>query len=195
MGRTAVKSRKTRETEVSISIDLDGAGKSAVSTGVGFFDHMMELFSRHGLFDLTVEVRGDLNVDSHHTVEDTGIVLGQAIREALGDKLGVKRYGSSFVPMDESLAFCALDLSSRPCLVFEGSLPAERVGEFETGLVEEFFRAVAVNAAVTLHLKIMYGTNAHHMIEALFKAFARALSDASRIDERIKGVMSTKEVL
>jgi len=192
MERKAQISRKTGETEIKLDINLDGSGKSSIDTGVGFLNHMLELFAKHGLFDLEVGAKGDLHVDAHHTVEDVGIVLGQAIKEALGDKKSIKRYGSCFVPMDESLALVALDLSGRPFLVFDVNLPAEKLGNMETELVEEFFRAVAFNAGMNLHIKLLYGSNTHHIVEAIFKAFGRALDQAVTIDERINGVMSTK---
>ena len=195
MSRNAQIDRKTNETDIILSIDLDGTGKSGISTGIGFFDHMLELFAKHGLFDLKVKAEGDLNVDTHHTVEDTGIVLGQALKEAMGDKKSIKRYGAAYVPMDEALAMVALDLSGRPFLVFEAQFSSEKVGEMETELVEEFFRAVAYNAGINLHVKVFHGNNNHHIIEALFKAFARALDEATRQDSRIEGVMSTKGVL
>lgn len=195
MERKSQISRKTGETDVNLTINLDGSGKSNIATGVGFLDHMLELFTRHGLFDLEVNAKGDLHVDAHHTVEDVGIVLGQAIKEALGDKKSIKRYGSCFVPMDESLALVALDLSGRPFLVFDANLPAQKLGTMETELVEEFFRAVAFNAGMNLHIKLLYGYNTHHIIEAIFKAFGRALDQAVLIDDRIEGVMSTKGLL
>lgn len=192
MERKAEISRKTNETEVTLGICLDGTGKSEIHTGIGFLDHMLELFSRHGLFDLTVKARGDLAVDAHHTVEDIGIVLGSALKEAMGDKKSIKRYGASYVPMDEALAMVALDLSGRPFLVFEARFTSEKVGEMQTELVEEFFRAVAHNAGINLHIKVFYGSNNHHIIEAVFKAFGRALDEATRKDDRIEGVLSTK---
>lgn len=195
MERKAQISRKTGETDIKLAINLDGSGKSNIDTGVGFLNHMLELFAKHGLFDLEVGAKGDLHVDAHHTVEDVGIVLGQAIKEALGDKKSIKRYGSCFVPMDESLALVALDLSGRPFLVFDVNLPAEKLGNMETELVEEFFRAVAFNAGMNLHIKLFYGSNTHHIVEAIFKAFGRALDQAVMIDERIEGVMSTKGLL
>jgi len=195
MERKAQINRKTGETDIKLTINLDGSGKSNINTGVGFLDHMLDLFTRHGLFNLEVSAKGDLHVDAHHTVEDVGIVLGQAIKEALGDKKSIKRYGSCFVPMDESLALVALDLSGRPFLVFDVNLPAQKLGNMETELVEEFFRAVAFNAGMNLHIKLLYGNNTHHIIEAIFKAFGRALDQAVLIDDRIEGVMSTKGLL
>ncbi|AEV70367.1 imidazoleglycerol-phosphate dehydratase HisB [Acetivibrio clariflavus] len=195
MERKAQISRKTGETDIKLTVNLDGSGKSNINTGVGFLDHMLDLFTRHGLFDLEVSAKGDLHVDAHHTVEDVGIVLGQAIKEALGDKKSIRRYGSCFVPMDESLALVALDLSGRPFLVFDVNLPAQKLGIMETELIEEFFRAVAFNAGMNLHIKLFYGNNTHHIIEAIFKAFGRALDQAVFIDDRIEGVMSTKGLL
>lgn len=195
MERKSQISRKTGETDITLSINLDGTGKSKINTGVGFLDHMLDLFTRHGLFDMEVKAQGDLHVDAHHTVEDVGIVLGQAVKEALGDKKSIKRYGSTFVPMDESLALVAMDLSGRPFLVFDAELPAQKLGNMETELVEEFFRAVAFNAGMNLHIKVFYGSNTHHIIEAIFKAFGRALDQAVLIDDRIEGVMSTKGTL
>ncbi|AUS98171.1 imidazoleglycerol-phosphate dehydratase [Clostridium thermosuccinogenes] len=192
MERKAEMSRKTAETEIQLELDLDGRGLSDIDTGIGFFDHMLNLFTKHGLFNLTVKAKGDLEVDAHHTVEDVGIVLGGAIRAALGDKKSIKRYGSSHVPMDEALAMVVIDLGGRPYLVFDAKFTQDRVGNMDTELVEEFFRAIAFNAGMNLHIKVLYGSNNHHIIEAIFKAFGRALDEACRIDERIEGVMSTK---
>ena len=195
MGRTARIERKTAETDITVELALDGSGKGDIRTGIGFFDHMLKLFTKHGLFDVEIDARGDLDVDAHHTVEDVGIVLGQAIKAALGDKKSIKRYGFCSMPMDESLTAVTLDLSGRAYLVFNGAFKGERVGEMDTGLVEEFFRAVAFNAGITLHINIMYGSNDHHMIEGAFKGCGRALDQAVSIDERIEGGMSTKGVL
>ena len=195
MARIGKVARETKETNIYAEWNLDGAGVAAVRTGVPFFDHMLDQIARHGLTDLTLTAEGDVQIDAHHTVEDTGIVLGQALRQALGDAKGIRRYGSAFVPMDETLAFAAIDVSGRPFLVFNASFPREKVGEFDTELVQEFFRALAFNAGITLHLKVEYGQNTHHMIEALFKAFARALDDALTLDPRVTGVPSTKGVL
>lgn len=192
--RIGEQARKTGETDIFVSIQLDGEGNADVHSGIGFFDHMLSAVAKHGLFDLTVRVKGDLEVDGHHTVEDTGIVLGAAIAQALGDKKGIRRVGSCFMPMDESLSFCALDISGRPYLEYEAELPAPMCGKYASELCEEFFRAVAVAAGLTLHLKTT-GRNTHHMIEAMYKAFARALRDAASIDPRVKGVPSTKGVL
>ena len=192
MSRTATIERNTKETRIKASLTLDGMGKSDVHTGIGFFDHMLEGFSKHGFFDLTMEVNGDLHVDGHHTVEDAGIVLGAALKEALGDKAGMKRYGSFILPMDESLCLCAVDLCGRPYFVFDCDFPTERVGELDTELVREFFYAVSYGAAMNLHVKQMEGSNNHHIIEGAFKAFGKALDEASRRDKRIQGVLSTK---
>lgn len=184
--------RKTKETDIAITINLDGQGKNQIDTGIPFFDHMLNGFARHGLFDLDVKVVGDLEVDCHHTVEDTGIVLGQAIAEALGDKAGIKRYGSFLLPMDETLALCAIDLSGRPYLNFQGKFPTEHIGGLDTEMIKEFFYAVSYSAAMNLHLKIMDGGNSHHMAEALFKAFGKALDAATMEEPRMKDVWSTK---
>lgn len=190
--RIAQLDRKTYETNITIEVNLDGEGIYNIETGIGFFNHMLTLAAKHGIMDLNVKAEGDLYVDAHHTVEDVGIALGKCIDKALGDKEGIKRYGTSFLPMDETLALVSMDLSGRPYLVFEAEFNSPMVGEMDTELVEEFFRAVAFNAGITLHAKVLYGKNAHHMIEALFKAFGRALREAVTKDERIKGVMSTK---
>lgn len=192
MARTAVVDRKTKETDITVSLNLDGTGKSDISTGIGFFDHMLEGFSRHGFFDLDCKVNGDLQVDGHHTVEDTGIVLGQAIAQAVGDKKGIRRYGSFILPMDDALALCAVDLCGRPYLNFDCSFPVERVGALDTELVREFFYAVSYSAGMNLHIKLLDGVNAHHMIEAIFKAFSKALDMAVGMDSRITDVLSTK---
>ena len=190
--RIAVCSRQTKETTIQIKLNLDGTGKSDIHTGIGFFDHMLHGFARHGLFDLTVKVKGDLEVDTHHTIEDTGIVLGNAIRQAVGDKEGIARYGSRILPMDEALILCALDLCNRPYLVYDLQLNREKVGDLETEMVREFFYAVSYGAAMNLHIKQIEGSNNHHIIEGAFKAFAKALDEATRRDERISGVLSTK---
>lgn len=193
--RVASVSRKTKETDIAMTIDLDGAGKSSISTGIGFFDHMLEGFSKHGFFDLDLTVKGDLYVDGHHTVEDTGIVLGKAIAQAVGEKNGIRRYGYFILPMDDALCLCAVDLCGRPYLNFECEFPTERVGELDTELVREFFYAVSYGAGMNLHIKMLSGVNSHHMIEAAFKAFAKALDMATSYDERITGVLSTKGAL
>ncbi len=192
MSRVAKITRTTKETEITIELNLDGKGIAKVDTGIGFFDHMLLSFAKHGFFDLSVHVKGDLIVDGHHTIEDTGIVLGQAIRQALGDKEGIKRYGSFLLPMDETLVLCAIDLSGRPYLNFQAEFTQERVGYMDTELVREFFYAISYSAGMNLHLKQMDGTNNHHIIEAMFKAFAKALDEAATSDIRIKGVLSTK---
>lgn len=195
MARSIELSRKTAETDIRLKLDLDGSGYSVTDTGIGFLDHMLTLFSKHGLMDLEVKASGDLNVDAHHTVEDIGIVLGQALKHAMGDKKAIRRYGSCCVPMDEALALVAVDLGGRPYLVFNAKFTNERVGDMETELVEEFFRAVSVNAGMNIHINVLYGSNNHHITEAVFKAFGRALDEATGIDGRIEGVMSTKGVL
>jgi imidazoleglycerol-phosphate dehydratase len=194
MARTAAKERKTQETQIRLELDLDG-GEASIATGVGFLDHMLELLARHGRLGLRVEASGDLETGAHHTTEDVGIVLGQALDEALGDRAGIRRYGSALVPMDESLGECAIDISGRPYCAFDADLPATSIAGFDTDLTEEFFRAVANSAKLTLHLWVRSGTNAHHMIEAAFKAFARALRDAVAIDPGESGVPSTKGTL
>ncbi len=192
MDRTGSCMRKTKETEITLTISLDGRGKNQIDTGIAFFDHMLDGFARHGLFDLEVKVKGDLDVDCHHTVEDTGIVLGQAIANALGDKAGIKRYGSFLLPMDETLAMCAIDLSGRPYLNYSAPFTVERVGGLDTEMIREFFYAVSYSAAMNLHLKIMDAGNNHHMAEALFKAFGKALDMATMEEPRMKEVWSTK---
>jgi imidazoleglycerol-phosphate dehydratase len=194
--RAASVSRRTAETDVAVSIALDGTGKAEIATGVGFLDHMLELFARHGGFDLTVKVTGDLHVDQHHTVEDTGIALGQAILQALGDKKGITRYADIHLPMDETLSRVALDISGRPFLVFRTAFPTQKIGVFDTELVREFFQAFAVQSAVTLHVETLYGENSHHIAESLFKGLARALRRAVSMDPREEGrVPSTKGIL
>ena len=195
MSRHAKINRKTSETEIELSLELDGKGEASADTGIGFFDHMLKSFAKHGLFDLNVRVSGDLHVDCHHTVEDTGIVLGAAIKKALGDKNSIRRYGSFLLPMDEALVMCAVDLSGRPYLVYDASFNAERVGYFDTETAKEFFYAVSYSAGMNLHIREMYGENAHHIIEAMFKAFARALDEAVSIDPRVGGLPSTKGAL
>jgi imidazoleglycerol-phosphate dehydratase len=194
MNRNATMQRRTGETEVRVALDLDG-GETSLNTGVGFFDHMLELLGRHGRLGLEVEAVGDLDTGAHHTVEDVGIVLGQALDAALGDRAGIRRYGSALIPMDEALAECAIDLSGRPYVAFEAAIPAIDIGGFEAELTEEFVRAVATNAKLTVHLSIRSGSNAHHMVEAAFKAFARALRVAVSIDPQESGVPSTKGTL
>jgi imidazoleglycerol-phosphate dehydratase len=195
MSRTASITRKTGETDITVTINLDGTGKTDIDTGIGFFDHMLDAFGRHGLFDLEVKVKGDLNVDGHHSVEDTGIVLGQAIAKAVGDKKGIRRYGYMILPMDEACAMCAVDLCGRPYFVMDAEFTAPMVGEFDTQLVNEFFYSVSYGAMMNLHLKLFSGSNDHHKIEAMFKAFAKAMDQATMFDERITDVLSTKGTL
>ena len=195
MSRTAELVRKTKETDIKLSLNIDGTGKSDIETGIGFFDHMLEGFARHGFFDLDVDVTGDLAVDCHHTIEDTGIVLGGAIQKALGDKKGIKRFGSCILPMDETLVLCAIDLSGRPYLSFDGNFTVERVGYMDTEMVKEFFYAISYAAGMNLHIKVLSEVNNNHMIEAMFKAFARALDEATGFDPRIQDVLSTKGTL
>ena len=192
MSRSTLQKRTTKETDITLKLELDGIGKSNVETGIGFFNHMLEGFAKHGFFDLEIQIRGDLKVDGHHTVEDAGIVLGTAIKEALGDKEGIKRYGSCILPMDDALALCAVDLCGRPYFSFDCDFTVEKVGYLDTELVREFFYAVSYSAGMNLHIKMLSGINNHHMIEAMFKAFARALNEATSIDDRINGVLSTK---
>lgn len=192
MSRSANINRKTKETDISMKFNIDGTGKSSINTGIGFFDHMMEGFAKHGFFDMELTINGDLHVDGHHTVEDCGIVLGQAIKEAVGDKAGMKRYGYFILPMDEVLVLCAVDLCGRPYLSFDAEFTVERVGELETELVKEFFYAVSYSAGMNLHIKVLTPGNNHHMIEAMFKAFAKALDMAASKDARIEDVLSTK---
>lgn len=195
MSRYARINRKTSETDIELTLELDGKGEATVDTGIGFFDHMLKSFAKHGLFDLNVKIKGDLHVDCHHTVEDAGIVLGAAIKKALGDKNSIKRYGSFLLPMDEALVMCAIDLSGRPYLVYDAKFGAERVGYFDTEMAKEFFYAVSYSAGMNLHIKEMYGDNSHHIIEAMFKAFARALDEAVTVDPRVGGLPSTKGAL
>lgn len=192
MSRTATIKRETKETKISCTINLDGTGKFNIETGIGFFDHMLSGFAKHGFFDLDLKADGDLQVDAHHTVEDVGIVLGQAIREALGDKAGITRYGSFILPMDETLMLCALDLSGRPYFCYEVTTTVDRVGEMDTELAKEFFYAVSYTAGMNLHIKMLSGENNHHILEAMFKAFAKALDMATKYDSRLEGVLSTK---
>lgn len=195
MGRCATVKRETKETQIYITIDLDGSGKYEVDTGIGFFNHMLEGFARHGLFDLSVKVIGDLEVDCHHTIEDTGIVLGEAILKALGDKKGIVRYGSCILPMDESLVLSAVDLSGRPYLVYDCKIDRESINGFDCEMVREFFYAVSYGAMMNLHIKKIFGENAHHIIEASFKSFAKSLAAAVSKDPRIFDVLSTKGVI
>ena len=190
--RSAQIERNTNETKIRLALNLDGTGKSICRTGIGFLDHMLTLFAKHGLFGLEVEINGDLEVDTHHSIEDCGIVLGQAIKEAAGDKMGIRRYGTCILPMDEVLMLCSLDLSGRPYFVSNARFQAERVGTFETEMVHEFFYAVSYAAAMNLHFEEFHGENTHHVIEAMFKAFSKALDSAVYVDERIPGLLSTK---
>lgn len=195
MERTASVKRTTKETDIEIILNLDGTGKTDIQTGIGFFDHMLDGFARHGLFDLTVHAKGDLDVDCHHTVEDTGIVLGTAIIQALGDKAGICRYGNFMLPMDETLILCAVDLSGRPYLNFDAAFTPGRIGDLDTEMIREFFYAVSYSAKMNLHLKMLDGGNNHHIAEALFKGFGRALDQATRKEERIEGAWTTKGTL
>lgn len=192
MAREVNVNRTTKETDISLKLNLDGSGNAMIDTGIGFFDHMLEGFAKHGFFDLEVKTEGDLAVDGHHTIEDTGIVLGGAIKKALGDKKGIRRYGSCILPMDETLVLCAIDLSGRPYLVFDAEFTTDRVGYMETEMVKEFFYAISYKAKLNLHIKVLSGTNNHHIIEGMFKAFARALDEATGIDARNTGILSTK---
>lgn len=192
MSRNSQIDRNTTETQIKLNFELDGAGTYKISSGVRFFDHMLELFTRHGRFDLSVECVGDVDVDAHHSIEDIGICLGLALKEAMGDKKGILRYATAFTPMDEALSRISLDISNRSFLVFDATFTNDKVGDLPTELVEEFFRAVAFNAGLTLHIAVEYGKNNHHMIEAIFKGFGRALREATRIDATMEGVMSTK---
>lgn len=192
MNRTASCTRTTKETDIDLTLNLDGTGKTQIDTGVGFFDHMLDGFARHGLFDLTVKVKGDLDVDCHHTIEDTGIVLGQAILEAIGDKAGIRRYGHFMLPMDETLALCAVDLSGRPYLRFQSEFTAERIGDMDTEMIKEFFYAVSYSAMMNIHLRILDGENSHHMAETLFKSFGKALDMATLPEPRIQEAWTTK---
>ena len=195
MGRLAEMERVTKETDIRLFLELDGTGQAKVDTGIGFFDHMLCSFAHHGFFDLELLVKGDLEVDTHHTIEDVGIVLGKAIRQAVGDKKGIRRFGSMILPMDEALILCALDLCGRPFLVYDLNLDRERVGQLETEMVREFFYAVSYGGEMNLHIKQLSGTNNHHIIEGAFKAFGKALDEAVRVEERITGVLSTKGTL
>lgn len=190
--RIATVERNTKETKIRLTLDLDGTGKSDVHTKIGFFDHMLDGFARHGLFDLSAVCDGDIEVDCHHSIEDTGIVLGTAIREAVGDKKGIRRYGSCILPMDEALVLCAVDLSGRPYLVYDAQFKGQSVGGMDTQMAKEFFYAISYAAGMNLHLKVFYGDNDHHIMEAMFKAFAKALDAATQYDGRIQDVLSTK---
>lgn len=195
MSRTATIERITKETRIKLSLDVDGTGQAAICTSVPFLDHMLNLFARHGLFDLTIEASGDIDIDFHHTVEDIGIVLGAAFKQALGEKNGIRRYGQATVPMDETLASVAIDISGRPYLVYHVTLPKVKIGEFDVELAREFFQAFVNHCGLNLHINVMYGENVHHIIEACFKAVARAMDIATQFDSRVEGVLSTKGVL
>ena len=190
--RIANIQRKTKETDIGARLNIDGTGLSTINTGIGFFNHMLEGFAKHGFFDLNLNCEGDLAVDCHHTIEDCGIVLGNAVKEAIGDKKGIKRFGSCILPMDETLVLCAIDLSGRPYLVFDGEFTTDRVGYMDTEMIKEFFYAISYSAEMNLHIKVLNSGNNHHMIEAMFKSFARALDEATTLDPRITDVMSTK---
>ncbi len=191
-GILVTKTRKTKETDITVMLNLDGSGENNIRTGIGFFDHMLNGFARHGLFDLTVQVTGDLEVDCHHTVEDVGIVLGEAVLEAVGDKAGIKRYGSMLLPMDETLVLCAVDLSGRPYLNYQGAFTVPAIGEMDTEMIREFFYAVSYSARMNLHLKVLDGSNNHHMAEAMFKAFGKALDMATMPEPRLNEAWTTK---
>ncbi len=195
MERTAVSERMTKETQIRVKIDLDGSGSGKIDTGIGFFDHMLDGFARHGLFDLDITCRGDLHVDCHHTVEDTGIVLGEAVARALGDKKSICRYGHCLLPMDETLILCAVDLGGRPYLIFDADFSGEKCGDMDTQMVREFFYAVSYSARMNIHIKKIYGSNDHHIMEGIFKAFARSLRSACEQDPRVGGIPSTKGIL
>jgi len=192
MARSTTINRKTKETDIAVIFNVDGTGKGDIDTGIGFFDHMLEAFARHGFFDLKCDVNGDLEVDGHHTIEDVGIVLGQAIKEAVGDKKGITRYGSFILPMDDCLALCAIDLCGRPYFDFDCIFTVDKIGSFETEMVKEFFYAISYAAGMNLHIKMLSGENNHHKVESIFKAFAKALDMATSIDTRITDVLSTK---
>lgn len=193
--RTSTVTRNTKETQIKLTLNLDGNGNSQIDTGIGFFDHMLEGFSKHGFFDLVLKVQGDLQVDCHHTVEDTGIALGTAIKEAISEKKGIKRYGNFILPMDETLVLCAIDLSGRPYLSFDYEFEKENIGYIDTEMIREFFYAISYSTGMNIHIKVLSGTNTHHIIEAMFKSFSKALDEATSIDDRIEGVLSTKGTL
>jgi imidazoleglycerol-phosphate dehydratase len=192
MGRTAKVGRKTKETDITVSVNLDGSGKAEIDTGMPFFDHMLDSFTRHGLFDIHVQAKGDLEVDYHHTVEDVGLALGQAFKEALGDKQGIRRFGEASCPLDETLASIVVDLSGRPYLYYNVKIRPGRVGDFDTDLPHEFYAAFANQLGMNLHIDVLRGENPHHIIEACFKAFARAMDMATQFDPRVQGILSTK---
>ena len=193
--RNTKLNRDTKETQIAIDFNIDGKGDFDIDTGIGFFDHMLEGFTKHGLFDMELKVNGDLHVDGHHTIEDTGIVLGEAIKEAIGNKKGIKRYGNMILPMDDALVLCAIDLCGRPYFSYDATFENDRIGNMDTELIREFFYAVSYSAAMNLHIKVLSGVNSHHIAEAMFKAFAKALDDATKYDSRITDVLSTKGTL
>lgn len=193
--RVSTTKRETKETSINVTLNLDGSGEAKVDSGIGFFDHMLEGFAKHGLFDLTLSCEGDLHIDGHHTVEDCGIVLGEAIKEAVGSKEGIKRFGNMILPMDDALVLTAIDLSGRPYFEYDAKFDTEKIGYLDTELIKEFFRAVSVSAGMNLHIKVISGENSHHICEAMFKSFARSLDEATSFDERIKSVLSTKGTL
>ncbi len=195
MERMANITRDTKETQISLELNIDGEGNASIDTGIGFFNHMLEAFSKHGFFDMNCKCDGDTEVDGHHTVEDTGIVLGTAIKQALGDKAGIKRFGDFILPMDDALVLCAVDICNRPYLGFDYKFDVDMIGELDTQLIKEFFQAVSYSAMMNIHIKVLAGENGHHIAEAMFKAFAKALDEATTIDERINGVQSTKGTL
>ncbi len=195
MERVANITRDTKETQISLELNIDGEGNASVDTGIGFFNHMLEAFTKHGLFDMNCKCGGDIEVDGHHTVEDTGIVLGQAIKQALGDKTGIRRFGNFILPMDDALVLCAIDLCGRPYLSFDYTFKTPMIGEFDTELIKEFFQAISYSAMMNIHIKVLSGENGHHIAEAMFKAFAKALDEATTVDPRIQGVQSTKGTL
>lgn len=195
VNRSATVKRDTKETQIALTLQLDGSGKSTINTGIGFFDHMLDGFARHGLFDLDLLCHGDLQVDSHHSIEDTGIVLGTAIRQAVGDKKGIRRYGSFILPMDEALVLCAVDLSGRPYFAYDAVFHSDRCGDMDTQMAKEFFYAISYSAGMNLHIRVLSGENDHHIMEAMFKAFAKALDQATGFDGRITDVLSTKGTL
>lgn len=195
MERKSKIDRKTKETDISIEFFIDGKGLNDIDTGIGFLDHMITHISKHGFFDIRVKAIGDLNVDSHHTIEDIGIVLGKCINEALGTKIGIKRYGSAIIPMDEALILCAIDISGRPLYISNAKFTVDKLGTFDTEMFEEFFKAICINSGINMHMKVLSGSNNHHIAEAMFKAFAKALDESTQLDPKIEGILSTKGML